>query len=67
MSDSVPQRVPLTTPATSAALILGCSPHQVGPCVRACGGLTARYGGPASPICPACQSERPAAAVRRRG
>ncbi|MFB6700217.1 hypothetical protein [Streptomyces rubiginosohelvolus] len=66
MSDNAPRRIPLDTPASSAALVLGCSPHQVGPCVRACGGLTARYGGPASPICPACQYERPASATGRR-
>jgi hypothetical protein len=56
-----PERVPLTTPAASAAIILGCAQHQVGPCVLACGGLTARYGGPlARPICPTCQAEREA-------
>ncbi|MFD3815169.1 hypothetical protein ACFWRZ_08885 [Streptomyces rubiginosohelvolus] len=68
MSDAAPQRVPQTTPTASAALLLGCSPNQVGPCARACGGLTIRYGAHANPVCPACQHEKPLApAVRRRG
>lgn len=57
MNEDAPKRISLDTPAASAAAILGCHPAQVGPCVCACGGLTARYGGPASPICPACQHE----------
>lgn len=65
MSD-VPERVPLATPASSAAAVLGCYPQQVGPCVRACGGLTARYGSPARTICPACQAEEAAVGTARQ-
>ncbi|MFD8609545.1 hypothetical protein [Streptomyces sp. NPDC059631] len=68
MNDDAPQRVPLDTPAASAAAVLGCHPNQVGPCVRACGGLTTRYGAHANLVCPACQQDKPlAAAMRRRG
>uniref|UniRef100_UPI003F495F3E hypothetical protein n=1 Tax=Streptomyces sp. CA-136453 TaxID=3240050 RepID=UPI003F495F3E len=68
MNEDAPQRIPLDTPAASAAVILGCYQIQVGPCVRACGGLTTRYGVHAHPVCLACQHEKPLAdAVRRAG
>lgn len=67
MSDR-PERIPLTTPASSAAVLLRCYPQQIGPCVRACGGVTARYGPQARTICPACQADEAAAGtVRQRG
>ncbi|MCZ1011935.1 hypothetical protein [Streptomyces lydicus] len=68
MSEEAPRRIPLTTPAASAAAALGCYAAQVGPCVRACDGLTARYGSPARTICPACRHEEALAdAARQRG
>jgi hypothetical protein len=60
--------MPLTTPAASAAMLLLCHPQQIGPCVRACGGVTARYGSSARTICPACQAEETAAdTAQQRG
>ncbi|MFI1201662.1 hypothetical protein ACH4VR_19785 [Streptomyces sp. NPDC020883] len=50
---------PKTTDATAAAIILGCSTQDIGPCVR-CQGLTARYGRQAQSICPACRAKEPA-------
>ncbi|WP_433860206.1 hypothetical protein [Streptomyces kronopolitis] len=60
------KRVPLSTPAASAAAQLGCYSKQVGPCVRACGGLTARYGTNARPVCPACRYEEAAAGAAQQ-
>ncbi len=61
MNDA-PRRLDPTTDPASAALILGCQPRQVGPCVR-CLGLTARYGDRAQPICPACRAEQQSGAA----
>ncbi|MEU6381682.1 hypothetical protein [Streptomyces sp. NPDC046909] len=60
MNDSVRRIDPSTDPGSAAAM-LGCTPSQIGPCVR-CQGLTVRYGSNTQPICPACRTrdERPA-------
>ncbi|WP_370418969.1 hypothetical protein AB8O64_10965 [Streptomyces sp. QH1-20] len=52
-----PRRLDPRMDRASAAIVLGCEPRQVGPCVR-CRGLTVRYGKQAQPICPACQAKQ---------
>ncbi|RLU86216.1 hypothetical protein CTZ27_24880 [Streptomyces griseocarneus] len=51
-----PRRLDPSMDRASAAIVLGCTPRQVGPCAR-CRGLTVRYGQQAQPICPACKAE----------
>ncbi|MGW2940074.1 hypothetical protein ACWDA7_52575 [Streptomyces sp. NPDC001156] len=41
--NEVPRRIDPTTDRVSAAIMLGCTPAQVGPGAR-CQGLTCRYG-----------------------
>ncbi|MGW2938892.1 hypothetical protein ACWDA7_45760 [Streptomyces sp. NPDC001156] len=53
--DEQPARIDPTTDRAAAALLLGCSPNQVGYCTR-CQGLTARYGPNAQGVCPHCQT-----------
>jgi hypothetical protein len=53
--NEVPRRIDPATDRTSAALMLGCSPAQVGPCAR-CQGLTCRYGRGAQLVCPHCRA-----------
>ncbi|MGW9025946.1 hypothetical protein ACWGQ5_17420 [Streptomyces sp. NPDC055722] len=51
----MPRRIDPTTDPASAALMLGCTPAQIGPCAR-CQGLTCRYGRDAQVACPHCQA-----------
>ncbi|KUJ39922.1 hypothetical protein AB0N87_23185 [Streptomyces sp. NPDC093228] len=53
--DEAPRRIDPTTDRVSAALVLGCSPEQIGPCTR-CQGLTCRYGRNARLVCPHCRA-----------
>jgi hypothetical protein len=53
--DEVPRRIDPATDRVSAAIMLGCSPAQVGPCSR-CQGLTCRYGRGAQLLCPHCRA-----------
>jgi hypothetical protein len=53
--DEEPARIDPTTDRAAAALILGCSPNQVGYCAR-CQGLTVRYGSTAQVVCFYCQA-----------
>ncbi|MFD5589335.1 hypothetical protein ACFWII_36800 [Streptomyces sp. NPDC127063] len=53
--NGMPRRIDPSTDRATAALILGCSPSQVGYCSR-CQGLTVRYGSHAQVICPACRA-----------
>ncbi|GGX24008.1 hypothetical protein GCM10010341_51510 [Streptomyces noursei] len=61
MCEDAPRRLDPAMDPASAAIILGCEPRRVGPCVRY-HGLTVRYGGPkAQTVCPYCPSKAPAA------
>ncbi|MER6531527.1 hypothetical protein [Streptomyces sp. NPDC001508] len=67
--EEVPERIDPATDRVTAAILLGCAPHEVGYCPR-CLGLTHRYGRNARVLCPACAvmsgGHRPAGdAVRR--
>jgi hypothetical protein len=53
--DEMPQRIDPSTDRTTAALLLGCRPDEVGFCPR-CQGLTCRYGAKAQVLCPACRA-----------
>ncbi|MGW2938277.1 hypothetical protein ACWDA7_42345 [Streptomyces sp. NPDC001156] len=53
--DEVPRRIDPTTDRVSAALLLGCTPAQIGPRAR-CQGLTCQYGRGAKLLCPHCQA-----------
>ncbi|MEV5478512.1 hypothetical protein AB0L66_40255 [Streptomyces sp. NPDC052207] len=53
--DEAPRRIDPTTDRVSAALVLGCSPEQIGPCT-CCQGLTRRYGRNAQLVCPHCRA-----------
>ncbi|MEV8388872.1 MULTISPECIES: hypothetical protein [unclassified Streptomyces] len=55
MTEKGPRRLAPTMDRTSAAIILGCAPQQIGPCAR-CQGLTVRYGSKAEPVCRACRA-----------
>ncbi|MGW1255976.1 hypothetical protein ACWD5Q_12485 [Streptomyces sp. NPDC002513] len=57
--DEQPARISPDTDRTAAALVLGCSPNQVGYCTRCHQGLTARYGFNAQVVCPHCQATDP--------
>ncbi|MGW3209092.1 hypothetical protein [Streptomyces sp. NPDC001135] len=51
----VPRRIGPSTDRATAALMLGCSPNQVGYCAR-CQGPTQRYGNNAQLACRACRA-----------
>lgn len=53
--DEMPQRIDPRTDRATAALLLGCTPAEVGYCPR-CQGLTRRYGSKAQVLCPACRA-----------
>lgn len=59
--DEAPRRIDPTADRVSAALMLGCSPEQVGPCSR-CQGLTCRYGRDAQLVCLTCRASEERAA-----
>ncbi|RMB84918.1 hypothetical protein CTZ28_14915 [Streptomyces shenzhenensis] len=51
--DGVPERIDPSTDRVAAAILLRCSPDELGYCPR-CQGLTHRYGRDAQVLCPAC-------------
>ncbi|MGW5198104.1 hypothetical protein [Streptomyces spiralis] len=53
--DEMPQRIDPSLDRAAAALLLGCTPDQVGYCAR-CRGLTRRYGPDAQLVCRACRA-----------
>jgi hypothetical protein len=53
--DEMPPRIDPSMDRTAAALLLGCTPEEVGFCPR-CQGLTHRYGSRAQILCPACRA-----------
>ncbi|MGW2935598.1 hypothetical protein ACWDA7_27935 [Streptomyces sp. NPDC001156] len=52
--DEQPARIDPDTDRATAALVLHCTPNQVGYCAR-CQGPTVRYGPNAQVVCPRCQ------------
>ncbi|GGY97545.1 hypothetical protein ACWDE9_24330 [Streptomyces olivaceoviridis] len=51
----MPRRIDPSTDRAAAAVLLGCTPNQVGYCAR-CQGLTRRYGPTAQVVCAACRA-----------
>ncbi|MGW1163574.1 hypothetical protein ACWD48_36415 [Streptomyces sp. NPDC002519] len=54
--DEQPARIDPTTDRATAAIVLRCSPNQVGYCAR-CQGLTVRYGSNAQVVCAYCRAK----------